>query len=102
MVSLVETYLAPRVRRVAPVSLPQPRQGPRPKTKDVIPHQQLDQWPPKEIVDRLWDRSLNLPNVYARQSRMALPETRALCLLDELAHGPGESFIDGHEFCHLH
>jgi len=33
---------------------------------------------------------------------MACPETRALWLPDDFAHGPREAFIDGHEFCHLH
>jgi hypothetical protein len=102
MASQADIYLAPRVKRVAPISLPKPRQGGRPDTTDVIPHQQLNQWPEKEIVDRLWLRSLSFRNVQVRQSRMALPETRALSLMDEFAGGPPEAFIDSHEFCHIH
>jgi len=33
---------------------------------------------------------------------MARPDTKALCLAPELAHGPSEAYIDSHEFCHLH
>lgn len=98
----VESYLAPQVASVAHLPLPEPRQGPRPLTKEVIPHQQLDQWPPTEIVERLWDQCIKLPDVYLRQSRMASPETQALCLAEELAGGPAEAFIDSHEFCHVH
>ena len=102
MASQVESYLAPKVRRITTLSFPQPRAGPAPETRKVIPHQQLDQWPPGEIVDQLWSRSLGISDVYPRQSRMASPETLALCLPDELALGPSAAFIDGSEFCHLH
>ena len=102
MTSLSGFYLTPQVEEVAHLSLPEPRQGPRPLTSDVLPHQQLDQWPPKAVVERLWRQSLKFPNIYPRQSRMASPETQALCLTEELACGPAEAFIDNHEFCHLH
>jgi phospholipase/carboxylesterase len=63
---------------------------------------QLDQWPPVEMVEELVSQCLSLPNVRAKQSRMASPESRALCLPDAFAAGPPSAFIDGHEFCHLH
>jgi phospholipase/carboxylesterase len=53
-------------------------------------------------MQELINRSLALPDVKVKQSRMALPDVRALCLPDELAFGPPSAFIDGHEFCHLH
>ena len=48
------------------------------------------------------ERSLRLPHVRSRQSRMASPDTTALWLPDHIAGGPPEAFIDGHEFCLLH
>jgi phospholipase/carboxylesterase len=50
----------------------------------------------------LMERSLALPYVRPKQSRMASPQSRALSLPDEMAAGPPEAFIDDHEFCHLH
>jgi hypothetical protein len=58
--------------------------------------------PGAEIVDELVARSLEIPLVRSKQSRMASPRTFALYLCDECAGGPPEAFIDGHEFCHLH
>jgi phospholipase/carboxylesterase len=54
------------------------------------------------MVGRLIEVCMSLPHVRAQESRMAVPETRALCLPDRFSHGPGEAFIDDHEFCHLH
>jgi len=54
------------------------------------------------MVDRLFAEATRLPYVEVRQSRMASPETLALCLQDRQAAGPPEAFIDGAEFCHLH
>ncbi|MBZ5724261.1 MAG: DUF5519 family protein [Acidobacteriia bacterium] len=86
----------------APLPFAAARSGPPPRTSGVLPHIQLDQWPPPAIVARLIDRSLQFPHVRARQSRMASPETQALWVSDERALGPAEAFIDGLEFCHLH
>jgi hypothetical protein len=79
-----------------------PRLGPRPRTRLALPHEQLEQWPPAAIATELMTRILELPHVRQRQSRMASPDCRALCLPDTLAFGPREAFIDDHEFCHLH
>ena len=81
---------------------PPPRFGPRPRTCRVLPHRQLEQWPPQEILQELVDRCLRLPHVRRQQSRMASPLSLALCLPDEFAAGPPVAFIDSHEFCHLH
>jgi len=78
------------------------RQGPRPRTRGELPHRQLEGWPPASIAADLIERSLELPFVRPRQSRMATPDCRALWLPDHLAGGPQEAFIDEHEFCHLH
>jgi hypothetical protein len=61
----------------------------------------LDQLPPREMVEQLVDRSLRLPYVATKESRMALPLSIALCLPDSYAAGPSDAFIDNHEFCHL-
>ena len=63
---------------------------------------QLEQWPPEEIAEELVDRSLSLPYVRAKQSRMASPHSLALSLPDRFATGPPDAFIDSHEFGHLH
>jgi len=62
----------------------------------------MDQLPPPETMGELVERSLEVPHVRSRQSRMASPRSYALYLADEFALGPPESFIDDHEFCHLH
>jgi hypothetical protein len=54
------------------------------------------------MIHRLLESAIRLPNVYARQSRMAAPSASALCVADADAQGPADAFIDGHEFCHLH
>ena len=43
-----------------------------------------------------------LRHVRVRESRMASSATRALWVPDQIAAGPSEAYIDGHEFCHLH
>jgi len=78
------------------------RTGSVPRTQLALPFLQLDQLPPEEIVAELIERSLALPNVRSRQSRMAAPDSRALWLPDPWAEGPREAFIDNTEFCHLH
>jgi hypothetical protein len=82
--------------------LPPPRIGRRPRMKRVLPHLQMDQLPTSEAMDALIERSLEIPWVRSKQSRMASPDSYALYLPDEFALGPPEAFIDGHEFCHLH
>ena len=82
--------------------LPHPRVGPRPRMQRALPHLQVDQLPPQEAVEELVERCLRIPFVRSKQSRMASPTSHALYLSDEIAAGPPEAFIDGHEFCHLH
>jgi phospholipase/carboxylesterase len=63
---------------------------------------QLDQLPPAAIIEQLVRKSLTLPHVSHRESRMAAPDTLALWIADEAAGGPHDAFIDDHEFCHIH
>jgi phospholipase/carboxylesterase len=78
------------------------RFGPRPRSSVSLPFRQLDQFPTADMQRRLLELSLDLPHVHARQSRVASPQCRALCVDDSAAGGPPEAFIDAHEFCHLH
>jgi phospholipase/carboxylesterase len=78
------------------------RFGPRPRSSDALPFRQLDQFPPAELQHRLFEMCFHLPGVRSRQSRLATPQSRALCLTDLAPSGPSEAFIDGREFCHLH
>jgi hypothetical protein len=78
------------------------RAGSRPPTRAGIPHIQLDQWPQPFLVERLAQTVLKLPKVKERESRLAVPGTKAICLSGSFASGPANAFIDDHEFCHLH
>lgn len=82
--------------------LPSSRRGVRPRMQRALPHLQIDQLPPAEAMEELVERSLQIPCVRSKQSRMASPGSLALYLADAFASGPPEAFIDGHEFCHLH
>ena len=78
------------------------RAGLAPKMPATIPHLQIDQLAPREMLDQLVRLGLQLAFVDVRQSRMASADSRALFLPDEAALGPVEAFIDAHEFCHIH
>jgi hypothetical protein len=78
-----------------------PRSGPRPQA-GIVPHDQLDQWPPPDIHQLLVERCLALPSVRTHESRMALAKTLALVLPQHLCEGPSDAFIDDSEFCHVH
>ena len=78
------------------------RFGPRPRVTDGLPFRQADQFPPVEMLQRLFELCLGLPGVRSRPSRFATPQSRALYLTDPAPAGPPEAFIDGREFCHLH
>lgn len=92
--------LIARFTRLA--ALTRARVGARPRMQRALPHLQLDQWPSADAAEELIERSLEIPLVRSRQSRMASPNSHALYLADEFAAGPPEAFIDDHEFCHLH
>lgn len=83
------------------ISLPT-RSGSRPATALVMPHQQLDQTPPVALQEELWRRMTGLEGVRAGRSNVSLPETRALHLDRQIAHGPSDAYMVGTEFAHLH
>jgi phospholipase/carboxylesterase len=78
------------------------RAGPRPKVVHLLPHRQLDQWPPPAIFDEFVRRCLGADLVETKESRMAASDTHALFIPEDRALGPREAFIDDHEFCHIH
>ncbi|MEV0467266.1 luciferase family protein [Nocardia tengchongensis] len=78
------------------------RGGERPRTRPHNPHQQLSDIAPPDLQEALWARMITLPGTQVGRSRVSLPDTRALYLLPELAHGPEHAFVAGTEFAHLH
>ncbi len=83
------------------IDLPQ-RSGDKPATGAAMPHQQLDQTAPLSLQEQLWRRMSALDGVRAGRSGVSLPESRALHLDRQLAHGPAEAYMVGTEFVHLH
>lgn len=80
------------------------RRGDRPRTTAETPHEQLDQISPVDLQQELWDRMRALPHVLTGRSMISMPDTVALHLRPEYAHGPRQAFAPtgGTEFAHLH
>ncbi|MHB1505332.1 MAG: luciferase domain-containing protein [Sulfobacillus sp.] len=78
------------------------RPGARPKTTPTNPHQQLTDTAPLEMQRRLAELAFLLADVEEHPSQISVPGTRALCLSRKWAAGPGEAFMIGREFAHLH
>ncbi|MBF6297107.1 phospholipase [Nocardia amamiensis] len=78
------------------------RSGDRPRTREHNPHQQLSQIAPPDLQEELWSRMTTLDGVLLGRSGVSLPDTRALHLRPTLAKGPGEAYLAGTEFAHLH
>lgn len=81
-------------------SLPK-RTGPRPETTDRLPHSQLTQHGPPQIVEKLHRYCFSLPEVKNERSLVSVPGTRALVLAD-CCDGNGDAFMAGREFAHIH
>lgn len=77
------------------------RRGPRPETTRRLPHSQLTQHGPDDIVQQLHDWCFALPNVTNEHSGISVPGARALVLHQgiECNH---EAFMVGREFAHIH
>ncbi|MGH2771871.1 MAG: luciferase family protein [Actinomycetota bacterium] len=78
------------------------RQGERPRTNPTMPHQQESDNAPTELQEALFDRVLKLPGVETGRSHVSVPGARAFFLEESRANGPGDAFIAGREFAHLH
>jgi phospholipase/carboxylesterase len=103
MEALRDHLLDAEVLQTAPHAFLLPRRnGPRPRTPLSVPHLQMNQWPPADMLGALAELGLRLEHVRPKESRMATRGTCALWLPDLYADGPRQAFIDHNEFCHLH
>lgn len=82
------------------LSLPK-RHGPAPDTQGRLPHSQLTQHGPDDIVDALHDWCFALPNINNEDSGISVPGSRALVLRDGVP-GNQAAFMTGREFAHIH
>ncbi|MEM1237190.1 MAG: hypothetical protein AAGI10_09485 [Pseudomonadota bacterium] len=82
------------------LSLPQ-RSGPAPKTQGRLPHSQLTQHGPDEIINQLHAWSFSLPNIRNENSGISVPGSRAMVLEEDVPANP-RAFMIGREFAHIH
>ncbi|MEM6589729.1 MAG: hypothetical protein AAF641_14875 [Pseudomonadota bacterium] len=82
------------------LSLPE-RPGPAPKTLGQLPHSQLTQHGPDDMVDALHAWCFSLPNINNEDSGISVPGSRALILREGVA-GNQAAFMIGREFAHIH
>lgn len=78
------------------------RAGPKPRTTDTNPHQQLDQNPPDEVYRVLKSRAFDFPLVERRPSMISVPGAEALWLTEVPEQRCAEAFMIGNEFAHVH
>ena len=83
-----------------PLKLPK-RTGPAPKTLGRLPHSQLTQHGPDEIIDKLHAWCFALPNIDNEASGISVPGSRALILQNGVP-GNKAAFMIGREFAHIH
>ena len=78
-----------------------PRSGPAPHTSNSLPHSQVTQHGPDEVVQKLHDWCFALPSVANEHSGISVPGARALVLYEgtECNH---DAFMIGREFAHIH
>lgn len=84
----------------AKLNLPQ-RDGPQPDTTSSLPHSQLNQHGPDQIIDKLHTWCFSLPDVENEHSGISVPGSRALVLRDGIKCNH-EAFMIGREFAHIH
>ncbi|MEL6689420.1 MAG: hypothetical protein AAFP28_03795 [Pseudomonadota bacterium] len=78
-----------------------PRQGPAPETTSRLPHSQLTQHGPDDVIQALHDWCFSLPAVANEHSGISVPGARALVLHEGTACNH-EAFMVGREFAHIH
>ena len=83
-----------------PLNVP-PRKGPRPDTTNQLPHSQLNQHGPEQVIQQLHTFCFSFPEVNNEPSAVAPRGTRAM-ILDDHAHGNHHAFMIGREFAHIH
>jgi hypothetical protein len=98
---LSDPKLTPLPLTTDPTALPI-RAGARPRTTDVAPQSQLEQFPDLRGHEAMREIVFAWPHVIQRPSLRAPSGTVGLFLSDEEAMGPPEAFLLGTEFAHLH
>ncbi|MEM7456382.1 MAG: hypothetical protein AAF456_18700, partial [Planctomycetota bacterium] len=82
------------------IDLPK-RQGEKPDTTSSLPHSQLTQHGPDNVVEKLHEWCFSLPHVENEPSRISVPGSRALVMHPAEICNP-EAFMIGREFAHIH
>ncbi|MEM9910969.1 MAG: hypothetical protein AAF922_09305 [Pseudomonadota bacterium] len=85
---------------VTDLNLPK-RSGPKPETQGYLPHSQLTQHGPDEVIDKLHSWCFSLPNINNEASGISVPGSRALVVQDGVDANP-QAFMIGREFAHIH
>ncbi len=77
------------------------RQGQKPETTNQLPHSQLTQHGPDDVIEKLHEWCFSLPSVNNQQSGISVPGSRALVMHDDIECNH-EAFMIGREFAHIH
>ena len=77
------------------------RGGTKPDTTNRIPHSQLNQHGPDEVIAKLHDWCFSLPSVSNEHSGISVPGARAL-VLRQRCDCNQDAFMVGREFAHIH
>lgn len=77
------------------------RDGDKPQTTSSLPHSQLNQHGPNEVIDKLHAWCFSLPDVADEPSGISVPGARALVMHDNV-NCNHEAFMVGREFAHIH
>lgn len=77
------------------------RSGQKPSTTSRLPHSQLDQHGPDDVIQGLHDWCFSLPWVENEDSGISVPGSRAL-VLHETRDCNHDAFMIGREFAHIH
>ena len=77
------------------------RNGRRPRTTSRLPHSQLDQHGPDEVIDKLHEFCFSFPGVKNEHSTISVPGARAM-VMHEAHECNHDAFMIGREFAHIH
>ena len=77
------------------------RSGSKPETTAFIPHAQLTQHGPDEVIAKLHQWCFSLPHVSNEHSGISVPGARAL-VLHQNCDCNQDAFMIGREFAHIH
>jgi len=81
--------------------LPQ-REGPRPKTTERVPHQQIEVEPVAELNETLYRWVVLLPDVELQNSISSLPGATGIWLKEGTSIAQPQAILNGPEFTHIH